>query len=390
MLTEFFSEIGISLTDDASHIYNLDETGLNLEPTKQKFLYQKGSKDTPRVVPSEGKGMHTVLVCGNANGEYLPPSVVFKEKGRQIFPSWMSGAPEGTCFNVTPSGWMEDYAFEEWIVKIFLEFVENQPKPVVLFFDGHNSHLTYRSAINCQKNGIHLICLPPSTSHALQLMDVSVFGPMKTVWRNILPKFYQDSKAAGVTKGSFCVLLNQLWAQSFTSKPQNLVKGFKKTGLYPVDMHAIPQSKIIVTVDFEQTSEKNTGSSANINSVNSITNADTEVAHCLKTVASPNLLDQPVRCSSPAAAAGVIDSSTLSDISMVSSSTSLSCPDTPTTRMSKALHKYFSGAKSQSTAKALAANKRKRSQVQKRFGEILTEPEAMKHLKAEEEARNSK
>ena len=124
-------------------------------------------------------------------------------------------------------------------------------------------------------------------------------------------------------------------------------------------MHAIPQSKII-TFDFEQTSEKNSGSSANMNSVNSITNADTEVAHCSKTVASPNLLDQPVHCSSSEAAAGVIDSSTLSDISMVSSSTSLSCPDTPT-RMSKALHKYFSGEKSQSTAKALAANKRKRS-----------------------------
>ena len=58
--------------------------------------------------------------------------------------------------------------------------------------------------------------------------------------------------------------------------------------------------------------------------------------------------------------------------------------------MSKALRQYFSGAKSQSTAKALAANKRKRSRVQKRLGEIFTEPEAMTRLKAEEEARKSK
>ena len=156
----------------------------------------------------------------------------------------MSGAPEGTCFNVTPSGWMEDCAFEEWIVKIFLKFVENQPKPVVLFFDGHNSHLTFRSAINCQKNGIHLICLSPSTSHALQPMDVSVFGPMKTVWRNIQSKFYQESKAAGVTKGSFCVLLNQLWAQSFTSKPQNLVKGFKKLDYILLTCMLYPSQKL--------------------------------------------------------------------------------------------------------------------------------------------------
>ena len=45
MLTEFFCEIGISLTDDASRIYNLDETGLNLEPTKRKILYQKAVAD---------------------------------------------------------------------------------------------------------------------------------------------------------------------------------------------------------------------------------------------------------------------------------------------------------------------------------------------------------
>jgi len=184
----------------------------------------------PRVVPSEGKSMHTVLVCGNAAGEYLPLYVLFKGTGRQLYHSWMAGTPEGTCFNVTPSGWMEDYAFEEWIIEVFLKFLEGKPKPVVLFFDGHNSHLTFKSAINCQQNGIHLICLPPYTSHTLQPLDVGVFGPMKTTWKNILSTFYQESQAAKVTKGSFCVLLSKLWANSFINKPQNLVKGFKKTG----------------------------------------------------------------------------------------------------------------------------------------------------------------
>ena len=62
------------------------------------------------------------------------------------------------------------------------------------------------------KNGIHLICLPSSTSHALQPMDVSVFGPTKTVQRNIMSNFYQESKTAGVTKSFFCILRKQLWA----------------------------------------------------------------------------------------------------------------------------------------------------------------------------------
>jgi len=38
----------------------------------------------------------------------------------------------------------------------------------------------------------------------------------------------------------------------------------------------------------------------------------------------------------------------------------------------------------------LEANKHKRSRVQKRFGEILTEMEAIERLKAEEEVRKTK
>jgi len=112
-----------TLTNDATRIYNLDETGLTLKPIKKKLLYEKGSKDTPRVVSSEEKLTHTVLVCSNAAGEYLLPYVLFKGTGRQLYHSWMAGAPEGTCFNVTPSGWMEDYAFEEWIIEVFLKFL---------------------------------------------------------------------------------------------------------------------------------------------------------------------------------------------------------------------------------------------------------------------------
>jgi len=81
MVTNFFNDNEISLTNDATHIYNLDETGLTLEPIKKKFLHEKGSKDMLRVVPSEGKSMYTVLVCGNAAGEYLPPYVLFKGTG---------------------------------------------------------------------------------------------------------------------------------------------------------------------------------------------------------------------------------------------------------------------------------------------------------------------
>ena len=56
--------------------------------------------------------MNTVMFCGNANREYISPYVIFKEKGQTFFASWIMGAPAGTAFNITPSGWMEGFAFE--------------------------------------------------------------------------------------------------------------------------------------------------------------------------------------------------------------------------------------------------------------------------------------
>jgi len=61
------------------------------------------------------------------------------------------------------------------------------------------------------------------------------------------------------------------------------------------------------------------------------------------------------------------------------------CSETPTTRMTKALQKYINPTKSKTIEKALEAqaNKRKRTCIQKQFGEILTEMEAIERLKAE-------
>ena len=63
--------------------------------------------------------MYTVLFCGNATGEYLPPYVIYKAKGNHIMDSWMIGGPEDTAYNVTKSGWMEDYVFAAWFKSIF-------------------------------------------------------------------------------------------------------------------------------------------------------------------------------------------------------------------------------------------------------------------------------
>ena len=81
---------------------------------------------------------------------------------------------------------MMDNIFESWFIKVFITQVETFQKPVLLTYDGHNSHLTYNTVKAAIDHGIIIVCLPPNTSHALQPLDVGVFRSVKSKWKKIL------------------------------------------------------------------------------------------------------------------------------------------------------------------------------------------------------------
>ena len=113
----FFTMLGnlldtLGIKDMPEKFFNLDETGLSLDPKKKTPFYHRGTKNAQMVLPTEGKTMHTVLFCGNAAGNYMPPYVIYIGKSAKVFDTWMVGGLEGTSYNITQSGWMEDYVFE--------------------------------------------------------------------------------------------------------------------------------------------------------------------------------------------------------------------------------------------------------------------------------------
>ena len=71
----------------------------------------------------------------------MSPYVVYKAE--TVDPSWTVGGPQGTRYAVSSAGWMETAQFHEWFLKMFRLAVEGLLKtgPVLLFVDGHNSHL---------------------------------------------------------------------------------------------------------------------------------------------------------------------------------------------------------------------------------------------------------
>ena len=64
---------------------------------------------------------------------------------------------------------------------LFLLFLQI-PKPVILFLDGHSSHLGLEASKYCRDHQIILYCFMPNVTHILQPFDVRIFSPLKDSW----------------------------------------------------------------------------------------------------------------------------------------------------------------------------------------------------------------
>jgi 4-hydroxybenzoate polyprenyltransferase len=84
----------------------------------------------------------------------------------------------------------------------------------------------------CYSNNIHLLFLPPHTSHVLQPLDLSVFSPLKHAYRKRLGALalFNDSTPIGKQNFLNCYKLARIDALTVI----NCKAGWKASGLWPV------------------------------------------------------------------------------------------------------------------------------------------------------------
>ena len=109
---------------------------------------------------------------------------------KHLYNTWCQSGPAGALYGASDSGWMEQVNFLSWFEKIFVPAVSHLLSigPVVLFVDGHKSHVSFDLISSARSHGIHLFCFPSHTTAVLQPLDVGVYGPLKKQWKKILKK----------------------------------------------------------------------------------------------------------------------------------------------------------------------------------------------------------
>lgn len=239
-ILEYLKENNLEvILKDPRRIFNADEAAFFLNPKGNKVLFTRGEKCVYSVVNVDEKECLTVMMTCNAAGVVAPPMVVFQyERIPQdivdsINPLWGIGKSE--------NGWMTSAVFYEFVTNIFHPWLlqEKIPLPVLLFVDGHISHLSLHTSHFCENNGIILVALYPNSTHIIQPMDVAIFRTLKGSWKEEVHEWRMKEENFGkeFKKRNFAPVLQKAVKKVVTEQVIN--NGFRKCGLYPWDADAI-------------------------------------------------------------------------------------------------------------------------------------------------------
>jgi 4-hydroxybenzoate polyprenyltransferase len=123
----------------------------------------------------------------------------------------------------------------EWLERVFIPGTQPAtPEPRLLVLDGHGSHETTQFIWLYYKHNIHLLFLPPHTSHVLQPLDLAVFSSLKAAYRKELNILVNLTDSTAIGKRGFLECYRRAREAGLTGK--NICSGWKATGLWPVTM----------------------------------------------------------------------------------------------------------------------------------------------------------
>lgn len=92
---------------------------------------------------------------------------------------------------------------------------------------------------------MHLVTFHPHTSHKMQPLDRGVFGPFKTFYNTAMNNWMSISTNVGKPATIYDVAesVGRSFPLAFT--PNNILTGFKKSGLYPLNEDIFPEHEFL-------------------------------------------------------------------------------------------------------------------------------------------------
>jgi hypothetical protein len=214
---------------DPAKVYNVDETGISIvQGTRTNVLSVKGKKQVARLCSAERGSLMTVVTCMSVGGIFVSPLIAFPRA--RLKPELLNGTHPGIIAACHPSGWIQTHIFTRWFEN-FIKMVKQKPDdPVVLILDDHFSHTRNLEAIARGRDvGVHIVCLPPHSTHKLQPLDVVFIGPFKKFYSQEIELWLNNHPFKAVT----ALHVGEIFGKAYlrVASMQTAINGCKKCGI---------------------------------------------------------------------------------------------------------------------------------------------------------------
>ena len=184
----------------------------------------------------------TLLACINALGVALPPALIYQGDSGTLQDTWVEDwtPDQEAYFAVSSKGWSSDELGLKWLETVFQRCtkVKAGNRRRLLLVDGHSSHINMKFINTCDDFHILLLILPPHTTHRLQPLDVSLFGPLAIYYTQGLNQLLANSLGmVSMSKRAFWSVFWPAWTRAFSK--ENIASGFRKTGVFPLNPNLV-------------------------------------------------------------------------------------------------------------------------------------------------------
>lgn len=231
-----------AVLEDPSRIFYCDESAYYIGPKGQAVLTRKDGKYVFNKFGYDEKDSLTLALGASADGKLMPTLAIFP---CETIPN-IEKYPETWSCGRSKNRWMTSENFYEYISNVFNPILSNEniKKPVIMFLDGHVSYLSLEVIEFCNRNGIILFALIPSSTRVTHPMDVAIFHHLQETWKKGVETWRTLNKRR-MKREDFGPVLDQCIIETLT--PEIIQNGFRQSGLFPFDEKAVDYSKISTT-----------------------------------------------------------------------------------------------------------------------------------------------
>ncbi|KAI4454310.1 hypothetical protein MML48_9g00011696 [Holotrichia oblita] len=131
-----------SILEYPDRIYNGDETCFMLCPKEDTVIAPRGTKNVYKVDQGAAKANLTVMFTISASGVITPPMEIYPYK--RLSATIVNSVPDNWGIGTSDNGWMKSELFIEYISNVLHPYLKQKgvQLPIILFVDGHKTHMT--------------------------------------------------------------------------------------------------------------------------------------------------------------------------------------------------------------------------------------------------------